>query len=148
MESGFDVNVIDHEDGYTALLLAAECGKIDVVDELVSAGAILDARDSFGRTALYAAAVAGHVDIVAMLLSAGADANAADDDGRTPFWASLALRHLDVAALLLDKARVNIDARDKSGQSPLMYAVESGHADCIDFLQARGAKDSGGRLNL
>lgn len=149
VESGFDVNVIDEEDGYTALLLASESGQRGVVEELVMAGAYLDAKDSFGRTPLYAAAVAGHKDVVEALGRAGADANASDDDGRTPFWASLALRNLDVASLILQMGHVDIDARDHSGKSPLKYAVESGHADCITFLQAHGAKDDGeGRLNV
>jgi len=148
VESGFDINCIDQEDGYTALLLAAELGKPAIVEELLAAGAALDAKDSFGRTALYASAVAGHTEVVDALLRAGADVDGADDDGRTPFWASMALRHLDVAALLLGTGRVDIDARDTSGKSPLSYAVDSGHADCIDFLRANGALDGGGRLNL
>ncbi|KAJ8599135.1 hypothetical protein CTAYLR_008286 [Chrysophaeum taylorii] len=142
VEDGFNVNVVDQEDGYTALLLASECGKLGVVEELVHAGAALDAKDSFGRTALYAAAVAGHADVVALLSHAGADANAADDDGRTPFWATCALRHLQVASFLLDVAGVPLDARDHSSKSPLAHAIESGHADVIDFLKQRGAKDS------
>jgi len=44
----FDVDATDAEDGYTALLLASECGHVGVVEELVSAGARLDARDSYG----------------------------------------------------------------------------------------------------
>lgn len=146
IDSGFDVNVVDPEDGYTALLLASECGQLGVVEELSTAGVRLDEKDSFGRTAIYAAAVAGHAEVVAALVQAGADATIADDDGRTVFWAALALRHLEIAELLLEMARVDVDACDNSGTSPLMYAIEAGHADCIRFLRDHGAAYSGGRL--
>jgi len=113
-------------------------------------------RSSFGfagdilrvsrRAACYAAAVAGHSDVVDALVRAGAKADAEDDDGRTAFWACCALRHLDVAAKLLDASPGVLDKRDHSGKSPLQHAVEAGHADVIEFLRARGAKDAEARL--
>lgn len=141
IEGGFDINAVDPEDAYTAVLLAAECGKIGVVQDLVEAGADVNARDSFGRSALYAAAVAGHVDVVTFLCHAGADAGVRDEDGRTAFWACCALRFIDVAEVLLDVAKVDIDVCDHSGMSSLQHATDSGHADVIDFLKSRGAQD-------
>mmetsp|Transcript_16715 Transcript_16715/g.54425 ORF Transcript_16715/g.54425 Transcript_16715/m.54425 type:complete len:225 (+) Transcript_16715:64-738(+) len=147
--AGLDVNVVDDEDGYTALLLAAECGQGHVVECFLASGAaFVDARDSFGRTALYAAAVASHTHCVQLLLSAGADANLCDDDGRSPLWAACALRNVEVAKLLVD-ARVLLDASDHSGKSPLQHAIDAGHADVIDFLKSNGANDQRkGRLSL
>mmetsp|Transcript_16031 Transcript_16031/g.50256 ORF Transcript_16031/g.50256 Transcript_16031/m.50256 type:complete len:229 (-) Transcript_16031:148-834(-) len=149
VESGFDVDVFEEEDGYTPLLLAAECGHLNIVDELLRAGAKTDAKDAYGRTALYAAAVAGHKDVCRCLLRHGANPDARDDDSRTIFWAVLALRHCDMAQLLLDHAAVDVDAADASGRSPLTYALDCGHADVIDFLKQHGASDdTEGRLSL
>jgi FOG: Ankyrin repeat len=74
----------------TALHNAAAFGPVEIVQELLKAGAKVNARDSRGLTPLVFALAADNpsVEIVQALLQAGADANARDTSGETPLdWA-------------------------------------------------------------
>jgi|GEM_PF-2833185 len=81
---GVDVNA-RHEDGSTALLLAALKGRADCINVLIDAGADLNAKDSDGRTALIWAAKRGHANCVKALIAAGADLKAKENNGGTAF---------------------------------------------------------------
>ncbi|CAL1165608.1 unnamed protein product [Cladocopium goreaui] len=80
--------------GRTALHWAAEEGHAAVVEQLISAGATVDAAgwNGRGRTALHWAAEEGHAAVVEQLISAGATVDAAGWNGRGPgrvfgsFW--------------------------------------------------------------
>jgi len=61
--------------GNTALHYAACGGYIDVVSELVAAGAHVEQPNENGHTPLMEAATAGHVDVAAVLLARGANIN-------------------------------------------------------------------------
>jgi ankyrin repeat protein len=60
--------------GRTALHIAAEQGRTDIVSMLLGNGASPDVQDQDGATALYLAAGEGHDQIVQLLLDAGANA--------------------------------------------------------------------------
>lgn len=64
------VNQID-EDGWTPLMSAASSGKDEIVQQLISSGAHVNAANDMKRSALHFAASKGHVRIVQMLLEAG-----------------------------------------------------------------------------
>lgn len=51
-----------------------------VVQQLIDAGAVLDAADNAGGTALFCAASRGHPETVQQLVEAGAAGNTADHD--------------------------------------------------------------------
>lgn len=152
-----DVDASDPEDGYSALLVAAEEGRFDAVQFLVErAGAKIDCRDAVGRTPLYAAAVADNAHIVAYLVRRGADPLIADYDGRQVFWATCAVHARDSAVALLDEAKarkisIDIDARDNCGLTAIEFAAHRGHATILELLRERGAQEnprSRGRLAL
>ena len=54
IQGGLDVNDID-SNGVTALIMASSAGKLQVVEELLKAGAKLEPKDSFGYNAYHAA---------------------------------------------------------------------------------------------
>ena len=56
----------------TALMLAAESGKLDIVNMMITAGANINTQYQFGKTALSRAAGNGHDQIVEVLKEAGA----------------------------------------------------------------------------
>lgn len=80
-------NVTSPYDG-TALIAAAHLGHVDVVRELIAAGAPLDHVNNLGWTAVMEAVVLGdggrrHVATLRALVEAGADAGIPDRQGRT-----------------------------------------------------------------
>ena len=98
VEAGMSVDTAD-EEGYTALIGAAENSRLAVVEYLVDQGADVDAKNNGGYTALYRAARYGHLSVVRYLVEQGADVQATD---RTRTARELAERkgHTDIAAYL------------------------------------------------
>lgn len=143
--AGGDVNARDEEYGETALIKAAELGRLDCIKQLLAAGAEVDARDNGRETALMAAAWNGHADCVRLLLEAGADVNARDIDGRTPLIIhnySVVMTAEDAAQVcgLLLKAGAKIDACNHEGKTALMEAASCGLTDSVKLLLAAGAE--------
>lgn len=141
-----DVDSRDPYDGYSALTIASEEGRLEIVQYLLQHGANLHQRDAVGRTALFAAAVADRARVVAYLVDKGADPRIVDNEGRSVFWACCAVHASDAAVALLDAAkskgiRIDIDARDPCGLSAVEFAAHRGHADILQLLRQRGAKE-------
>jgi ankyrin repeat protein len=84
----------------TALHLAAELGREEVVAALLDAGADADPRTAEDTTPLHQAAMNGHREVVEMLLGAGADVNARDVRGATPLGFALHRNKMDVAEVI------------------------------------------------
>lgn len=80
----------------SALHITATIGPVQVLDELIRAGADVNSRDEDrGRTPLHSAATAAAEDAPAMidrLVEAGADVNASDINGYTPLDVAIAYR--------------------------------------------------------
>ena len=72
--------------------LAAEIGRVDLVERAIADGADVNAFDAHGFTALYHAAHNGHLDCVRLLIDNNADPGRAATDGQTPL--STAALHL------------------------------------------------------
>jgi hypothetical protein len=64
-----------------ALVLAAECGRKEIVDILLRANARVNETDERGSTACHAAAKRGHHDVLALLLARQPNLAAVDADG-------------------------------------------------------------------
>jgi len=73
---GIDVNLRSAENGYTALILAADYGRTEVTGMLLRAGANPNIAMDGDYTAIISAAQFGHTAVVAMLLQAGANPDA------------------------------------------------------------------------
>ncbi|MGC2657592.1 MAG: ankyrin repeat domain-containing protein [Bryobacteraceae bacterium] len=84
--------------GSTPLYDAALKGDAEIVSDLVSRGADIDARDvNSGTTPLYAAAAFGRKQVVAILLLWGADPNALSKEGISPLHAAESNQYSDIA---------------------------------------------------
>lgn len=137
---------------------------------LLAKGADVNAKDARGATPLmYAASLPG-ADAAAFLLAHGADIKAADNDGWTPLHHSAfgRLGPADrqglcspAAARALVDAQANVNARDKTGATPLIRLAEciaptddsnATVADVAKLLIGHGAKinakDTNGRTAL
>ena len=97
-----DVNAKD-KNGDTALILAANNGKVEVVEKLLGKGADVNLADKNGNTALIWAANNGKVEVVEKLLAKGADVNLANKDGYTALMLAASNGKVEVVKLLLNK---------------------------------------------
>jgi TonB family protein len=104
--------------GWTPLMYAASSYGNSVVDELLKAGANVNARSEQGETALMASAVAGMVD--EDLLHAGADVNAVNNRGMTTLMV-LAQRGNPREIETLLKAGADAHKKDAEGRTALDY---------------------------
>ena len=105
IDQGGDLEIIvNNENKHTALLEASGFGKFEVVQLLLSAGANIEARDSFSNTSLILASSYGRLEAVKVLVQFGANVKAEDKYGRTPlFWANF--KHYDEIKSILEDPR-------------------------------------------
>ena len=167
---------VANADGDTPLHLACSEGRVGAARVLLDNGsANVDTKNSDGRTALHAAAEKGFDEIVALLLAWKADVNSRDSEQRTPLYLARSHKEVDillannadpniatcqgrtllhdacgwgqeriVRSLLL--AHVDTEARDSSGQTPLMKACRArkNGAAVVTLLLESGANVNAG----
>jgi len=124
------------KDGNPNLLMSSvERGHIETAKVFIEKGVALDAVNSQGDTAIQIAAKAGRRDIVELLRKAGAR--------HIPNL--LAAAGLGEAATLKDLiARgADVNAKDKTGDTPLTLAAANGHLETVALLLERGAAVDG-----
>ncbi|CAB0029428.1 unnamed protein product, partial [Trichogramma brassicae] len=139
---------IANEDGLTPLhLICNDCHDAHELAEIffdteVNQLVEVDARDKLGQTPLQVAVSRGHKNLARLLLTKGADPNIADDYGLTP-WHSICSGEVDddLVELFINgeiKQAMQLDARDKSGRSPLHYALLDNNKKAVEWLLRRG----------
>ena len=97
-------NITSRYDG-TALIAAAHLGHVEVVRELIRAGAPLDHVNNLGWTALIESIVLGdggprHTATLEALVAAGANVNIADRGGATPLELATSRGYREMVGLL------------------------------------------------
>ena len=125
----------------TPLHYSAIGGFKDVADLLIAHGAYVNARDKNGHTPLYEAMsqVPWHKDVAALLLTHGADPDIGDNEGDTPLHEAAGWIRADKVEFLLGY-KVDVNARNKNGDTPLYVAISDGGRDDIaQVLLAHGA---------
>lgn len=128
-----DVNIVLKSSGQTALVTAAECGHIEVVNVLLMAKADVNAISAKGpRTALQAAAGSGHIEVVKALLTANADVTILDQYGEDILQAATEGGHTEVVKMLW-KA-INLINASIITSKTLRKAVEAGHTAMLNML--------------
>ncbi len=119
----------------TPLMIAANSSNLDVVKQLVQAGADLGAKDKKGRTALTYAKEGKFKRVVAYLEKAYEQGDAA---GELTLLEAAATGTLYRVKALLESG-ADLEQRDEQGQTPLMLAVAAGHVEVVKMLCAAGA---------
>jgi cytohesin len=151
LSEGADVNARDAW-GRTPLMWSASflwciwdestrgCEEWYPMQQLLDAGAVVDARDDEGSTASHLAAEHTLWGIQPLIF-AGADLEARDDKGRTPLhWAAANHYANDNVQFLLD-AGADPDTRDDDGRTPLIVAAKSRLSQGNVELLLRGGAD-------
>jgi ankyrin repeat protein len=144
LDAGADPNQA-RGDGITALHAASERGQVEVVVQLLRAGADVAATTRIGAyTPLHLASRGGYREVAGKLLAAGADPRAkTTNSGVTPLHlAAAAIDGEGAVELLLDHG-ADPDARESTaGQTPLMFAAAAGRTESVRVLLGGGADPS------
>ncbi|XP_028985378.1 B-cell lymphoma 3 protein homolog [Betta splendens] len=125
----------------TPLHLAVITQQPNMVGALLRAGADPAALDRNGQTALHLCCEYNQAQCLSVALARSSSPTCLESrnyEGLTALHVAVLQGHKDLARMLLD-AGADINAMDiKSGQSPLMHAVESNNADMVHFLIENG----------
>ncbi len=120
------------------MLRAAAEGNMFKVDELLSAGADVNARTSDGATALMVAVYYGYPQTSRLLMERGADVNAKTDRGATALHYAAQRGNAVIVRDLLAKG-ADPDPVSGAGNTPVELARAAGHQDVVEVLQQAGA---------
>ncbi|XP_046570876.1 ankyrin repeat domain-containing protein 50-like [Haliotis rubra] len=132
--------------GWTAVMMAALKGHVDVLQILVSEGADLTLTDDDGNNCLMLASVYGQVKMIQHLLSIDNvfDTNRQGQDGKSAVMAAANEGHYDVFKVMLNR---DADLRivDVYGSNCLILACIGGNALIVQHLLAMNMFDVEGR---
>ncbi|CAK6956928.1 kinase D-interacting substrate of 220 kDa B [Scomber scombrus] len=127
------------DNGQTPLMVAAEQGNLEIVQELIRRGANVNFDDVDCWTALISAAKEGHIEVVRELLENNANLEHRDMGGWTALmWAAYKGR-TDVAQMLMEKG-ANPNITGQYSVYPIIWAAGRGHAEIVHLLLQHGAK--------
>ncbi|KAI1387666.1 ankyrin repeat-containing domain protein [Hypoxylon trugodes] len=136
----------DDEGWIGSLHIAAQSGHERMVALLLDQGEDPDEKDSDGRTPLTHAIIGGHEAVAKLLLDRGARVSILDQDARSALhWATLCRRETMMRILLerqssSDEAdRIDVDAYDDSGWTPLHMAIHQDFEAGVRMLLQAGA---------
>jgi ankyrin repeat protein len=136
-------------DGRMPLHLAAALGDPATLAAMMDGLAPdqLCARDRAGHTAL-TAAIGGNPEggegKVALLLAAGCDPSLGGPAGVTPLMLAAGMGLVDIVELLVAHEKIQLEARDKVGNTAIMFAASEGHSSVVRLLLKRGADPRSG----
>jgi ankyrin repeat protein len=101
-EDPCSANACSPQDGATPLMFASMIGRLDIVEQLVSAGAFLNVQDAVsGWTALMQATFKGNKDVVKFLIQAGANVDIQAKNGATAFTLATTIDDADTEMVRL-----------------------------------------------
>lgn len=132
-----DLNAVD-KFGRTALHNAAENGKTNIIELLITKGCIVNACDRRDNRPLHFAACTRNLDAVQLLLRAGADINVKDRNQCTPLHLAAAGGVVGTCRLLINEG-AQVDAKNAYGNTPLHMACLNGNPNVCEVLISCGA---------
>lgn len=131
---------ITDDRGNTALSLATQKKNPAITRILINKGAQCQTVDLGGLSAVHHAARLGFSDGLRMLLDSGGDPNAVDKELFTPLHYAVNDCYADSSMVkMLTAAGANLEAQDKKGRTPLMFAAQLGSEELVQCLLNEGA---------
>lgn len=132
-----DLKAEDHV-GNNLLLVAIENNLEEVTTKLIEKDEInINQQNDYGYTAILFAAEKGNFSIVKLLLGKNADPTIPNEEGYLPIHSAAVSNNLDILHALIKQSEIN--AQDKSGNTPLNYAVSQLNYDTCQLLLENGA---------
>lgn len=135
LSSGANPDLADVND-FTPLMAAQLGGNIDIVRQLIEAGADINEVDEWHRSALEMACQAQRVEAAKLLLKFGANPNVDHviHAHSAPLIHACRFGKGDLAKELLEKG-ADVYVTDGKGETPLSWAIRMGHNDIADMLR-------------
>ncbi|XP_068435979.1 kinase D-interacting substrate of 220 kDa B isoform X1 [Clinocottus analis] len=127
------------DNGQTPLMVAAEQGNLEILQELIKRGANVNLDDVDCWTALISAAKEGHIEVVKELLENNANLEHRDMGGWTALMWGAYKGRTEVVQLLLEKG-ANPNITGQYSVYPIIWASGRGHAEIVHLLLQHGAK--------
>ncbi|MGG4403877.1 ankyrin repeat domain-containing protein [Paenibacillus amylolyticus] len=141
-EMGNDSNV--EEKAMTSadeqLFKAVEDSDTERIDQMIQAGANINAQDQSGRTTTMIATYNNDPTSAKVLIKAGADVNIQDDMKNTPFLYAGAEGYLDILKLTIE-AGADPAITNRYGGTALIPASEHGYVDVVQELLTQTSVD-------
>jgi uncharacterized protein len=124
--------------GRTALMWAALGAHTDVTSALLAKGADVNAVDDNNATALFLAIQGNGPDTVRLLLKTGARADILPKEAGS-LWRVIFHSRCDQCVAALLDGGIDVNGKDRFGQTPLMLAVDSARTSAAKLLLDKGA---------
>ncbi|GAB1313192.1 NACHT-NTPase sigma domain-containing protein [Madurella fahalii] len=137
--------------GRTPLTYAVWSGNVAVVKLLIKAGAKVDLKDEIWGTPLSYAICSGHKEVAELLFRKKTQVDSVDDIIKKLLLSAASEGDEAVVELLLGTDRVDVEVKDRSGQTPLSHAAENGHTAVVNMLLTKvgiNARDGSGATAL
>jgi len=114
-------------------------GDMAAVQNLLAAGAEVNAAGAYGKTALIAAAAQGHVEIVRLLLRHNANVNVQKSDGFSALISAVFFGHEEVVRVLLEHG-ADVFVKDQTGATAHSWALSRGLTTLAQVLKKAEVK--------
>jgi len=122
------------------LFKAVEDSDTERIEQMIQAGANINAQDQSGRTATMIATYNNDLTSAKVLIEAGADVNIQDDMKNTPFLYAGAEGYLDILKLTIE-AGADPAITNRYGGTALIPASEHGYVDVVKELLTQTSVD-------
>lgn len=133
------IDLNEQKDGWSALMIASQCGWFKIAEFLLQHGTKVDLQNQFGSTSLMLASQEGHLNIVHLLIANGADIDKKNDDGVTSLVSASSKGHQSIVEILVEKG-ANVNIRGKNNETALISAIYNGHTGVVKLLHANNAE--------
>ncbi|KAK3730046.1 hypothetical protein QZH41_009561 [Actinostola sp. cb2023] len=121
------------DDGTSPLILAARFDLVDIVKDLIKAGAKVNNTDNKGKSALHWAASVNSHEVTAELTKNGAKKDLQDEKGQTPLFLGAREGSLEAVRILLVNY-ANRNVADNMDKTPETIAKQKMHHDIVQLL--------------
>ncbi|CAD2219975.1 ankyrin/TPRprotein [Angomonas deanei] len=136
--NGADVN-LENCDGNPPVIIAIRCRQMGSLQELISAGADLQWRSSSGASVSHYAASEGNLQFLDLLVQHGAPTSFEKcKAGSLLHWACHS-SSVECVGTILYKYKVDVNAEDEHGGTPLLTAIFMKAKELAEFLLDNGA---------
>lgn len=139
--NGADIEIKNARDK-PPLLIALQNQDKKMMEILLVNGANPNATDSDGYTILHYAIDSGDYEMIKLLLAYKADVNQLAHNKTPPIKLAIINGNCPIVVKLWDLCKIDINAKDKNGQTLLHYAANLESPDIVRFLLSKGANPS------